>query len=288
VPATAAAAAAASPEGPESPPPALGPAPPLLEVDRVTLRYKSETHLITATDQVSFQVRRGERFILLGPSGCGKSSLLKAVAGFISPLSGAIRLNGRVIERPGADRMIVFQEFDQLLAWKTVLGNVMFPLTAAGVCRTREEARRRALAAIAEVGLAGFADAYPHMLSGGMKQRVAIARALAVKAEMLLMDEPFAALDALNRRRMQEELLRLWSEVGFTMLFVTHSIEEAILLGSRIVVLSPHPGRVQAELVVPAAGAAAADFAALHQQINSLLGLGPDRPGGLQPVGSPS
>ena len=148
---------------------------------------------------------------------------------------------------PGPDRVVVFQEFDQLPPWKTVVENVAFPLRAAARL-SRAEARERALHYLDKVGLSGFADAYPHTLSGGMKQRVAIARALAMQPRVLLMDEPFAALDALTRRKMQEELLRLWDEFRFTLLFVTHSIEEALVVGNRILLLSPHPGRVRAEL----------------------------------------
>lgn len=142
---------------------------------------------------------------------------------------------------------MVFQEFDQLPPWKTVKQNVMFALLASGTLK-RREAEERALHYLDKVGLAAFADAYPHTLSGGMKARVAIARALAMQPKILLMDEPFAALDALTRRKMQEELLLLWEEVRFTLLFVTHSIEEALVVGNRILLLSPHPGRVRAEI----------------------------------------
>jgi NitT/TauT family transport system ATP-binding protein len=220
---------------------------PLLEVDGVTLQYKTKEHLVTATYQVDFKVYPADRFVLLGPSGCGKSTLLKGVAGFMRPVEGEMRLNGRRIDRPGPDRMMVFQEFDQLLPWKTVKQNVMFTLLASRRCPA-SQAEERAMDYIAKVNLTKFADLYPHMLSGGMKQRVAIARAMAMEPDILLMDEPFAALDALTRRKMQEELLQLWDDVRFTVLFVTHSIEEAVIIGSRILVLSPHPGQVRAEL----------------------------------------
>ena len=220
---------------------------PLLDASGITLQYKTPEHLVTATYRVDLQVFPSDRFVLLGPSGCGKSSLLKAIGGFLAPVEGEIRLGGKLVERPGPDRMMVFQEFDQLPPWKTVKQNVMFPLTASGKMHATE-AEDRARTYIAKVGLEPFIDAFPHMLSGGMKQRVAIARAMAMEPAILLMDEPFAALDALTRRKMQEELLQLWDEVRFTMLFVTHSIEEAIIVGSRILVLSPHPGRVKAEL----------------------------------------
>ncbi|WP_407519444.1 ABC transporter ATP-binding protein [Methylobacterium oryzisoli] len=225
----------------------MGLSEPLLEVDGVTLQYKTPHHLITATYKVSFDVLRGDRFILLGPSGCGKSTLLKAVGGYMAPTEGEIRLNGKPVTAPGPDRMMVFQEFDQLLPWKTVKQNVAFALTASGRA-SGAEAQDRAMATIEKVGLTKFADSYPHMLSGGMKQRVAIARGMAMEPDILLMDEPFAALDALTRRRMQDELLRLWEEHRFTVLFVTHSIPEAIKIGSRILLLSPHPGEVKAEL----------------------------------------
>ncbi|HZG21030.1 MAG TPA: ABC transporter ATP-binding protein [Herbaspirillum sp.] len=220
---------------------------PLLQVDRVSLQYRSATAVVQATHEVSFDVHPADRFVLLGPSGCGKSSLLKSVAGFLPPAAGEIRLEGRTVRQPGPDRIVVFQEFDQLPPWKTVLHNVMFPLLASRTLGKREAAER-ARHYLDKVGLTRFADAYPHTLSGGMKARVAIARALAMQPKMLLMDEPFAALDALTRRKMQDELLALWDEVRFTLLFVTHSIEEALVVGNRILLLSPHPGRVRAEI----------------------------------------
>jgi NitT/TauT family transport system ATP-binding protein len=172
----------------------------------------------------------------------------------MAPTEGEIRLNDRVITRPGPDRMMVFQEFDQLLPWKTVKGNVMFPLLASGKLRGKA-AEDKAMQYIEKVKLTKFADHHPHLLSGGMKQRVAIARGMAMEPEVLLMDEPYAALDALTRRKMQEELLQLWDDTHFTVIFVTHSIPEAIKCGSRILLLSPHPGQVKAELVsVPREG----------------------------------
>jgi NitT/TauT family transport system ATP-binding protein len=222
-------------------------ASPILEVDGVTLQYKTKEHLVTATYRVSFEVYGADRFVLLGPSGCGKSTLLKGVAGFMAPVEGEMRLRGQRVDGPGPDRMMVFQEFDQLPPWKTVKENVMFPMRVTGKY-TRREAEERALAYLDKVNLTKFVDAHPHMLSGGMKQRVAIARAMAMEPTILLMDEPFASLDALTRRKMQEELLSLWDDVRFTVLFVTHSIEEAMIVGTRILVLSPHPGQVKAEL----------------------------------------
>ncbi len=246
---------------------------PLLAVDHVSLEYRTPQRVVRATHQVSFDVFEADRFVLLGASGCGKSTLLKAVAGFIAPTEGEIRLEGRTVSAPGPDRIVVFQEFDQLPPWKTVKHNVMFPLLASGTLGKREAAER-ALHYLDKVGLAGFADAYPHTLSGGMKQRVAIARALAMQPRVLLMDEPFAALDALTRRKMQEELLALWEEVRFTLLFVTHSIEEALVVGNRIGLLSPHPGRVRAEINSHAYdlhSTGGADFQATAQRIHRLL-----------------
>jgi NitT/TauT family transport system ATP-binding protein len=246
---------------------------PLLQADGVTLEYRAAERTVRATHRVSFDVYRGDRFVLLGPSGCGKSTLLKAVAGFIAPREGSIHLDGHPVSKPGPDRIAVFQEFDQLPPWKTVKENVMFPLLASRQANKRE-AEARALHWLHKVGLEGFADAYPHTLSGGMKQRVAIARALAMQPDVLLMDEPFAALDALTRRKMQEELQALWEEARFTLLFVTHSIEEALVVGNRILLLSPHPGRVRAELNSHQYGlhsAGSEEFQAATQRIHELL-----------------
>lgn len=244
----------------------------LLQVDGVTLQYRTPERRVTATYRVDFDIYPGERLILLGPSGCGKSTLLKAIAGFIKPTEGSIRLKGEPVANPGPDRMMVFQEFDQLLPWKTVRHNVTYPMRCNGV--PAKEANRRAEQVIESVNLTGFIDSYPHTLSGGMKQRVAIARAMAMRPQILLMDEPFAALDALTRHNMQEELVALWETVGFTLIFVTHSIEEAVLVGSRVVVLSPHPGQVCAEINVEKFGgpnSSGEDFQNACRRIHGLL-----------------
>jgi NitT/TauT family transport system ATP-binding protein len=246
---------------------------PLLSARGLTLQYRTPHHIVTATWRVDFDVLPSDRFVLLGPSGCGKSSILKSVGGFLSPVEGTLTISGRPITKPGPDRMMVFQEFEQLLPWRTVLGNVRFPMRATGRFRGRA-AMERARDILDRVGLGKFTDVYPHMLSGGMKMRVAIARAMAMEPDILLMDEPFAALDALTRRKMQEELLGLWEQLHFTMLFVTHSIEEAILVGSRILVLSPHPGRVRAELNADAfhhGNIDQAAFGQLSKRIHRLL-----------------
>ena len=224
----------------------------LLDVSDVTLRYKTSSAVVTATERVSFSVDRSDRFVLLGPSGCGKSTLLKAVGGYMTPSEGKMRISGREISEPGADRMMIFQEFDQLLPWKTVLENVMFPLLMTRRL-PRKDAEMRARAYIEKVSLTRVVDSYPHTLSGGMKQRVAIARAMAMEPQVLLMDEPFAALDALTRTRMQEELLQLWNDTQITILFVTHSIEEAVYIGYRVYVFSASPGTILREMEVPPA-----------------------------------
>jgi NitT/TauT family transport system ATP-binding protein len=243
---------------------------PILEVDGVTLQYKTKNHLVTATYRVNFEVYSSDRFVILGQSGCGKSTMLKAIGGYLKPTEGEIRLNGALIERPGPDRMMVFQEFDQLLPWKTVKQNVMFPLTASGKLQGKA-AEERAMHYVEKVKLGKFANSYPHTLSGGMKQRVAIARGMAIEPTILLMDEPFAALDALTRRKMQDELLQLWEDIRFTVLFVTHSIPEAVRIGNRILLLSPHPGQVQAELNSDGTDRPAFDGKKLSDSIHDML-----------------
>ncbi len=257
--------------------------PPLLEVEGCTLRYHADRTVVTATHRVSFHVGQGDRYVLLGPSGCGKSTLLKAVGGYIKPDEGTIRIKGHPVRGAGADRMMVFQEFDQLLPWKTVLENVAFPLRVARRM-SRRAATEKAMQYIEKVQLGRVAHSHPHTLSGGMKQRVAIARGMAMEPDILLMDEPFAALDALTRRQMQDELLRLWDDTRFTVLFVTHSIGEAIKIGSRILLLSPHPGQVRAD-VEDVARATPECAARLEQQIHDLL-FAPARDAAPLPVGA--
>ncbi len=243
---------------------------PILTVQGVTLQYKTREHLVTATYRVSFDVLPSDRFVLLGPSGCGKSTLLKAVGGYLKPVEGVIHVQGAEVQRPGPDRVMVLQEFDQLLPWKTVKQNVLFALEASGKFSGRE-AEDRAMTYIEKVNLAKFADAFPHTLSGGMKQRVAIARGMAMEPTILLMDEPFASLDALTRRKMQDELLQLWEETKFTVLFVTHSIPEAVRIGNRILLLTPHPGQVKGELNSDGTDAEDAAGTRLSDRIHAVL-----------------
>jgi len=244
----------------------------LLSVRDVTISYPTESGLFTAVEGVSFSIGEGEKFVILGPSGCGKSTLLKAVGGFIAPSRGVIELEGRPVSRPGPDRVVVFQEFDQLLPWRTVMGNVVYPLRVAR--RMAEgSAREAATRHLDMVGLTKFAATYPHQLSGGMKQRVAIARSLALDPKMLLMDEPFASLDALTRRKMQDDLLMIWQATRKTILFVTHSIEEAVVLGDRVLILSAGPGRVRRILDNPAAGDRETEAAMkIQRDVQEILG----------------
>lgn len=197
----------------------------------------------TALEDISLELREGEFLVLVGPSGSGKSTLLDLLGGLSKPTSGEILLDGKPITGPGLDRGIVFQQY-ALLPWRTARSNIEFGLEAKGLRRRR----RRELADhyLELVGLSGFGDRYPHELSGGMKQRVAIARSLAFDPEVLLMDEPFAALDAQTRESLQDELLRIWRATGKTVLFITHGIDEAVYLGQRVAVLTSRPGRIKA------------------------------------------
>lgn len=197
----------------------------------------------TAIEDISLELRDGEFLVLVGPSGSGKSTLLDLLGGLSKPSAGRILLDGKPISGPGLDRGIVFQQY-ALLPWRTARANIEFGLEAKGV--RRRERRKIADEYLELVGLAGFGDRYPHELSGGMKQRVAIARSLAFDPEVLLMDEPFAALDAQTRESLQDELLRIWQATGKTILFITHGIDEAVYLGQRVAVLTSRPGRVKA------------------------------------------
>jgi len=214
----------------------------LVRVDGVRLGYWVGDAFHTAVGHATFDVRPREKMIVIGPSGCGKSTLLKAIAGFIAPVGGSITVAGRKTLAPGPDRAVVFQEFDQLFPWRTVIDNVAYPLRVNG--RSRRSAKETAREFLELTHLGHAADRYPHQLSGGMKQRVAIARALALEPTVLLMDEPFGALDAITRQRLQAELNRIVDQTNVTVLFVTHSIEEALVLGDRVVVLGNAPSSV--------------------------------------------
>jgi NitT/TauT family transport system ATP-binding protein len=215
-------------------------------LEKVTIAYDS----FVAVEDVSLEIERGTFVTLVGPSGCGKSSLLLSIDGLLAPRRGRILVDGRPVAGPGSDRAMVFQNF-ALLPWRTVEGNVRFGLELQRCQRWKQEGLdERARRFVRLVGLEGFERHYPHQLSGGMQQRVGIARALAVDPSILLMDEPFGALDAQTRELMAGELLRIWEEHKKTALFVTHSIEEAILLGDVVVVMKRSPGRIVDRIVV--------------------------------------
>jgi NitT/TauT family transport system ATP-binding protein len=218
--------------------------PPRIVVRQLQKQFNdiARGELVAAIDHISLNICDGEFLTILGPSGCGKTTLLNIIAGFERASGGEVELDGEPIRKPGPDRGVVFQEY-ALFPWLTVAQNVEFGLRERGVPRT--ERRQRVNAQILSVGLAGFESRYPHELSGGMRQRVALARVLVNDPKILLMDEPFAALDAQTRTIMQLELLRVWSTALRTAIFITHNIEEAVLLGDRVVVMTARPGRIK-------------------------------------------
>ncbi|WP_407188621.1 ABC transporter ATP-binding protein [Bradyrhizobium centrosematis] len=219
------------------------PASAIIEIDRVSQIFQTSARRDhVALSDISLMIEAGAFVSILGPSGCGKSTLLYIVGGFVSPTSGVAKMKGRAITGPGPDRGPVFQEF-ALFPWKTVLGNVMYGPRQQGVRAAEAEAQSRAL--IEMVGLKGYENFYPKELSGGMKQRVALARTLAYHPEVLLMDEPFGALDAHTRTRLQNDLLNIWERDRKTVLFVTHSVDEAVFLSDKVVMMSKSPGRIR-------------------------------------------
>jgi len=218
--------------------------PVKLEAQGIRLEYnqpRTESRLL-ALDDVNLQVMEGEFASIVGPSGCGKTTFLNIVDGLMSPTAGRILIGGEAVSSPGPDRAVVFQDAS-LLPWRTVLGNVLYGLECQGLNSGR--ARERAQQFIELAGLAGFEHHYPHELSGGMQQRVNLARALVVDPQILLMDEPFASLDAQTREIMQEELLNIWRQARKTVLFITHQINEAVYLSDRVIVFTARPGRVK-------------------------------------------
>jgi NitT/TauT family transport system ATP-binding protein len=224
---------------------------PHIEVCDVALVYDTPAGPVPGVKCASFSVEESEFLCLVGPSGCGKSTLLNVIAGFLAPTSGVVRIAGKAVVGHGRDCGIVFQDFAQLFPWRTALGNVAFGLEMRGVAR--EERERIAIEQLRLVKLDNFAHAYPHHLSGGMQQRVAIARALAYNPSVLLMDEPFAALDALTRDDMQRLLVDVWRKTRKTVIYVTHNVAEAVYLADRVLVMTPHPGTVKTEIAIPLA-----------------------------------
>src|SRR5437870_6738513 len=220
-----------------------------IELRNISLEYESADSPVTALQDVSFSVEPAEFLCVVGQSGCGKTTMLNVVAGFLKPTKGGILIGGKAVTGKGLDRGIVFQDFAQLFPWRTAQRNVEFGLEMKGVPRAERVETARGFLRL--VGLEAFAAAYPHELSGGMQQRAAIARALAYNPSVLLMDEPFAALDALTRDEMQRFLVDVWRETRKTVVYVTHNVAEAVYLADRIVVLTPHPGTVRAEVKVP-------------------------------------
>jgi NitT/TauT family transport system ATP-binding protein len=235
---------------------------------------REENHFL-AIENVSLDVAAGEFLVVVGPSGCGKTTLLDILAGLVSPTDGSVRIDGREEKGPSLSRGIVFQQY-ALLPWRTALSNVEFSLEARGGL-SRDERRQSAQHYISLVGLSGFEHHYPHELSGGMKQRVAIARSLAYEPDILLMDEPFGALDAQTREILQEELLALWRRTNKTIIFITHSIDEAVYLGQRVAVMNSRPGRIEALIDIDLPKSADSDprshpeFASYRHRIWELL-----------------
>jgi NitT/TauT family transport system ATP-binding protein len=216
----------------------------ILDITHVTKRFDFQDQKIVALQDASLSIRKGEFVCLIGPSGCGKSTLLRMIGGFETASEGKLDMWGKPIGEPGPDRGMVFQDYG-LFPWLNVAKNVGFGPAARG--RPAKEVAETTKRFVDMVGLTRFAEAYPHQLSGGMKQRVAIARVLANEAEIVLMDEPFGALDAMTRENLQQELLEIWERTKLTVIFVTHAIEEAILMADRIVVMSTNPGRIVAD-----------------------------------------
>jgi NitT/TauT family transport system ATP-binding protein len=222
--------------------------PVKLSIQQISKAYRGHGHDVVALDGIDLEIRNRQFATILGPSGCGKSTLLRIVAGLAKPTQGSVRLDGRTIGGPGRDRGMVFQSYT-LFPWLTVEQNIQFGLQLAGLPKADQATIAKEF--VNKVGLRGFENAYPKALSGGMKQRVAIARALANNPDVLLLDEPFGALDAQTRALMQELLTQVWEEFHKTILFVTHDVEEAIFLSDRVFVMTARPGRIKAEIDVP-------------------------------------
>lgn len=245
-----------------------------LELNNIQVQFTQDGHQFKAVSSVNLHVEPGEFVSVVGPSGCGKSTLLNIVAGFLSPSEGIATMDGKVIKGPNAERGVVFQQYS-LFPWLRVRENVEFGMKLQGVGRAERESKARTLLGLA--GLLPFENHYPDQLSGGMKQRVGIVRALATSPRVLLMDEPFGALDSQTRVVMQEILTHMWQQWKISVLFITHDIEEAIFLSDRVYVMTARPGRIKAEIPIDlprprnAAMTASPVFTALHRQLKSLI-----------------
>jgi NitT/TauT family transport system ATP-binding protein len=245
--------------------------PSHIVIDHVSKVFTTETRELVALQDISLTIPQGQFTCLLGPSGCGKSTLLNAIAGFSLPSSGTISSDGKVVTEPGPERGMVFQEY-ALFPWMTVAHNVAFGLEIKGMAK--DQIAQRVDSLLDMLSLKDFRHRFPKDLSGGMRQRVAIARVLALDSPIMLMDEPFGALDALTRRNLQDELLRIWSELKKTIVFVTHSIEEAIYLADRIVVMTYRPGTIKRDLMVDLPrlrDPASPEFNALKRELGELV-----------------
>jgi len=245
-----------------------------VQIKDVSVRFGSKGRMTEAASRVSLEVQPGEFVSIIGPSGCGKSTLLNIVAGFITPSEGEALLDGQPIGGPGADRGVVFQQYS-LFPWMTVRKNVEFGLKMKGLGQNQREAAARSLLGMA--GLLAFENHYPDQLSGGMKQRVGIVRALATSPQVMLMDEPFGALDSQTRTVMQEILTNMWQQLQLSVLFITHDIEEAIFLSEKVYVMTARPGRIKAEIPIPLPRprtpemTASPTFQALVRQLKALI-----------------
>ena len=242
-----------------------------IDVKGVNKVFKTDSREVIALKDINLQIPQGQFVCLLGPSGCGKSTLLNAIAGFSLPSSGEITADGQLITGPGPDRGMVFQEY-ALFPWMTVEKNIAFGLEIKGMAKAEIDARVSQL--LAMLSLSDFRHRFPKDLSGGMRQRVAIARVLALDSPIMLMDEPFGALDALTRRNLQDELLRIWSELKKTIIFVTHSIEEAIYMADRIIVMTYRPGTVKRDMMIDLPrlrDPSSSEFNALKRELGMLV-----------------
>jgi NitT/TauT family transport system ATP-binding protein len=246
----------------------------MIEILNVNKSFSKGKDMLKVLDNISFSVNKGEILCILGSSGCGKSTLLRLLGGFDAPDSGSIVVDGEVVGKPSPDSILVFQEFNQLFPWKTVLHNVIYPLKVNKKCQNEQARRKHAEKYLEMVKLEGFSSSFPHHLSGGMKQKAALARALALQPSMLLMDEPFGSLDALTRQSLQTVLLEAWKKTGVTIIFVTHDIQEAIILADRILVMDKNPGGIEDIIVTDLhrpRDTSCAEYIQLYAKLNAMI-----------------